>query len=103
MFDIWLAVLKLIEIVLRIYRMISPTNLPADSRRRKTQKKRSPRSQGPSRAKQPPPAIYVKTDPGKWHASYSLAHLRNKGGYLYLSWRDGTKIRTHYLGKAAKV
>ena len=30
------------------------------------------------------------------------ARIRNKGGYLYLQYRDGGKVRSHYLGIAKK-
>jgi hypothetical protein len=107
MFEIWFAVLKLVETMVRIYRMVYPTNQSADSRGRKTRKKSSPAIAKAPRAKPAPPEIYVRTSLRTFtygHArTYALAHLRNKGGYLYLSWRDGGKIRTHYLGKAPKA
>ncbi len=30
------------------------------------------------------------------------AHLRNKGGYVYLCWREGERVRNYYLGKAPR-
>ena len=37
-----------------------------------------------------------------WRRNYRKAHLRNKRGYLYLCWRDGSGVHSHYLGKAPK-
>jgi hypothetical protein len=50
------------------------------------------------------PDIYVKCiDPvHSWRDPYARAHLRNKRGYVYLSWRDGGTVRTFYLGKAPR-
>jgi hypothetical protein len=30
---------------------------------------------------------------------FARAHLRNRGGYLYLVWREGKHVRSFYLGK----
>jgi hypothetical protein len=51
-----------------------------------------------------PPEIFVKCmdrdhtlrDP------YARARLRNRNGYLYLTWRDGQRVRCYYLGKAPR-
>src|SRR5882762_4955874 len=51
-----------------------------------------------------PPEIFVKcVDREKpWRDPYARAHLRNKHGYVYLTWRDGQRVRTFYLGKAPR-
>ncbi len=79
--------------------MISPTNLMAISP--STKRSISPASPigKRSRAKRIPPRIFVQLD-GDWMGHlYARAHLRNKGRYVYLCWRDHGKIRTFYLGK----
>jgi hypothetical protein len=50
-----------------------------------------------------PPAIFVRVE-GKytWSTKYASAHLRNRKGYVYLTWRDGDKVRSFYLGKAPR-
>jgi hypothetical protein len=50
----------------------------------------------------PPPEIFVKTTPGDLFPRYAAAHLRNKAGYVYLTWRDGERVRSFYLGKAPR-
>lgn len=50
-----------------------------------------------------PPQIYVLLEGrASWKASYARAHLRNRKGYVYLSWRDGERVRELYLGKAPR-
>ena len=81
---------------------VSPTTsrIRAGSRRgRKTAPRRSP---GPRREQQTPPEIYVRAGEGQWSGRYHRAHLRNRRGYLELCWRDGERVRSFYLGKAAK-
>ena len=47
--------------------------------------------------------IYILTDQQPYGDRLrARAHLRNKAGYLYLCWREGRRIRSYYLGKAAK-
>lgn len=48
-----------------------------------------------------PPQIFVRTGGSSAHR-FHRAHLRNRKGYVYLSWRDGEKVRTFYLGKAPR-
>lgn len=51
----------------------------------------------------PPPEIYVRVEGrASWKSSYARAHLRNRKGYVYLSWRDGDRVRELYLGKAPR-
>lgn len=40
------------------------------------------------------PRVYMSTH-------YAAAKLRNKGGYVYLQWRDGDKVKSFYVGKRA--
>ena len=51
-----------------------------------------------------PPEIYVRYEDERrpWRDKYKRAHLRNKAGYVYLCWREGSKVRTFYLGKAPR-
>lgn len=61
-------------------------------------KKRKPKGDRESKAK---PEIYVAITQGsRWRRTlYARAHIRVKaGGYQYLQWRDGEKIKTLYLG-----
>jgi hypothetical protein len=37
-----------------------------------------------------------------WRDPYARAHLRNRKGYVYLTWRDGQRVRSFYLGKAPR-
>lgn len=83
--------------------MTSPTNRSIGSRGRKTLKKSSSRPPGKCRTKRAPPLIYVRTSCFESLQAFARAHLRNKRGYLYLTWRDGAKVRTFYLGKAPRV
>jgi len=48
------------------------------------------------------PQIFVATKPGPYGPRYAHAHLRNRRGYVYLTWRDGDRVRTFYLGKASR-
>ena len=45
------------------------------------------------------PRIFVQVFSTYGSARHAQAHLRNKGGYLYLCWRDQGKVRNFYLGK----
>lgn len=50
-----------------------------------------------------PPAIFVRLEGKPWYRStYARAHLRNRKGYVYLSWRDCERVRELYLGKAPR-
>src|SRR5574340_729038 len=51
-----------------------------------------------------PPEIFVKCLDRErpWRDPYARAHLRNRNGYVYLTWRDGEKVRGFYLGKAPR-
>ena len=44
----------------------------------------------------------MRAGEGQWSGRYHRAHLRNRRGYLELCWRDGERVRSFYLGKAAK-
>jgi hypothetical protein len=104
MFKYWIQCVNLLlQILLRVLKL-RPMTSPTKANRPLVRKKLSPaRSQDrslQSRTKQPPPRIFVRTCEIPWQLAYARAHLRNKRGYLYLSWRDGKKIRTYYLGKA---
>jgi hypothetical protein len=49
------------------------------------------------------PDLYVKIKNGSYHRYlWCKASLQTKAGYLYLSWREGRKVKTIYLGKAKK-
>jgi hypothetical protein len=69
-------------------------------------RKRPPRGQRRSRsgrrAKPTEPQIFVATKHGSHGPRFAHAHLRNRGGYVYLTWRDGDRVRTFYLGKAPR-
>lgn len=98
--DVCHLVLEIRNFVIKLRSMTSPTKRLGASRRRATKKLPSYRSIARRRVKPKPPEIFVRSL-GLWGMQdYARAHLRNKDGYLYLSWRDGKKIRTHYLGKA---
>ena|ERR1700732_3534948 len=103
MLEFTFGVLKLIETVIRIIGMVYPTIAAAFSRGRKTRKSRSRAIASPRRTKVRWPRIYVQVATDTVYPRYALAHLRNKKGYLYLSWRDGKKIRTRYLGKTSRA
>ncbi len=81
---------------------VSPTNSRIRARSRRGRKTAPRRSPGPRRAQQTPPEIYVRAGEGQWSGRYHRAHLRNRRGYLELCWRDGERVRSFYLGKAAK-
>lgn len=51
------------------------------------------------RAKPEKPEIFVRTRDERW-PRFAHASIRIKtGGYLYLVWRDGGRIRNFYLGR----
>ncbi len=81
---------------------VSPTNARIRAGSRRGRKTAARRSAGPRREQQTPPEIYVRSGEGQWSGRYHRAHLRNRRGYLELCWRDGERVRTFYLGKAAK-
>jgi len=89
--------------VLKTLSMTSPTNLAAVSGGRKTRKKPPRAIAKDRRTKRLRPRIYVLVGTQSIYPRYALAHLRNKRGYIYLSWRDGKKIRTFYLGKTPRT
>lgn len=41
------------------------------------------------------PVIGVRIGYGKW----AKAHIRKRGSYQYLSWRDGDTVKEFYLGR----
>lgn len=49
------------------------------------------------------PRLFVLVPDGRAYrgSRYVSAHLRNKRGYLELCWRDGKRVKTVHLGKAA--
>jgi len=54
---------------------------------------------GKRRATPEKPEIFVRTKE-EWPSRYAHASIRVKtGGYLYLVWRDGGRIRNFYLGR----
>jgi hypothetical protein len=55
-----------------------------------------------SKAKLAPPEIYVRYKRADGFFRDCLCHLRNKGGYVYLSWREDDRVRSFYLGKAPR-
>ena len=75
--------------------MISPTKQKRVKSKLRADRKRS-------RVKPECPEIFVKISESNYQPITARAHLRNKGGYLYLSWRDRERVRTFYLGKARK-
>jgi hypothetical protein len=60
------------------------------------------RARDGSRVKLPEPRIFIALKRGPAGEQYAQAHLRNKRGYVYLTWRDGDRVRTFYLGKAPR-
>lgn len=49
--------------------------------------------------KMQPTRIELKITVREGNGPPHTAHIRNKGGYMYLSWRNGKRIKTLYLGK----
>lgn len=82
--------------------MSSPTNRKILSRSQKRLRCGETAIAGARRPKAEAPEMYVKTRGSELFPRYHRAHLRNRGGYLYLGWREGARVRTWYLGKAAK-
>ena len=66
--------------------------------RRARPKKDPPRRGG----KLPPLFVAVSGRAPYGGQKYSAARLRDKGGYLYLQYRDGGKVRSIYVGRAKK-
>lgn len=79
-----------------------PTKVPAASRAPASKKNGRLRSPGRSRAKIP--EIFVKEEQasGFRPIGFARAHLRNRNGYVYLTWRDGARVRSFYLGKTSR-
>ena|SRR5579859_893258 len=79
-----------------------PTNAPGRRGSSSAGKKRPLAIAKRSRAI--PPEIFVRVPQASdWHPyAYARAHLRNRKGYVYLTWREGQRIRTFYLGKAPR-
>ena len=50
------------------------------------------------------PDIYVKLqERDAWRPAMAKASIRIKAGeYQYLTWRDGSQVRTFYLGRKRK-
>jgi hypothetical protein len=55
-----------------------------------------------SRTRVAPPEIFVESRADELTPRYARAHLRNRRGYVYLSWREGDRVRSFYLGKAPR-
>lgn len=82
--------------------MVYPTRLRRSGKPAKRKSTRRKSAIEESRVN-PPPEIYVRVVEGaSWRHSYARAHLRNRKGYVYLSWRDGERVRELYLGKAPR-
>jgi hypothetical protein len=66
-------------------------------------KKRSKKAIAESRAI--PPKIFVEiTKKDWWRPKLAKAHIRVKAGeYQYLTWREGDRVRTLYLGRKRKT
>lgn len=62
-------------------------------------KKSAAKKHKPRRAKPGPPQIFVRITEDRAE-QYARASIRVKpGGYCYLLWRDGERVRNLYLGK----
>lgn len=50
------------------------------------------------------PDLFVRLSPEHpWDGPHlAKAHLRNKRGYVYLVWRDGSHVHEFYIGKAKR-
>jgi hypothetical protein len=79
-----------------------PTKRAAAPRAKTVERKPLARSIAGRRAS--PPEIFVKCVDREhpWRDPYARAHLRNRKGYVYLTWRDGQRVRSFYLGKAPR-
>jgi hypothetical protein len=79
-----------------------PTKVSAENRSKPVKKNGRSRSIAARRAT--PPEIFVKCLDREhpWRDPYARAHLRNRNGYVYLTWRDGQRVRSFYLGKAPR-
>ncbi len=82
--------------------MSYPTKRGAGVRRKKPARVDAQLAIAESRARPEAPELYVRDASLPFSRRYCKAHLRNKGGYLYLAWRAGKKIRDFYLGKAPR-
>src|SRR6266403_2122650 len=79
-----------------------PTKHAAVSGSKTPAKKHPQRSIDKRRAS--PLEIFVKCTDREhpWRDPYARAHLRNRNGYVYLTWRDGSRVRSFYFGKAPR-
>src|SRR5258705_12849187 len=79
---------------------------PTKRRRRGVAAKRSEngrlRSHGRRRVSEPPLIFVAVNGADVYGQKYARAHLRNRKGYVYLTWSDGEKVKTFYLGKAPR-
>jgi|SRR6267154_220002 len=48
------------------------------------------------------PLIFVCSKQAACERTFHRAHLRYRDGYLYLSWREGKRVRSYYLGRASR-
>jgi hypothetical protein len=76
-------------------------------RKRRRQKRSSAKRNGGRANKQRkkpsiPPVIFVCSKQEARERRLHRAHLRYRDGYLYLSWREGKRVRTHYFGRASR-
>ena len=79
-----------------------PTKSSAETGARKIKKNGSGRSLAKRRSSIPEIFVRCADRSHPWRNPYARAHLRNKRGYVYLSWRDGGQVRTFYLGRAPR-
>jgi hypothetical protein len=67
---------------------------------RKTNGAGRPKNRSP---KKTPPELYVRYRSEDGTEAFAHVHLQNTGGYLYLVWRQGPKVKRRYLGKAPRA
>ena len=49
------------------------------------------------------PEIFVRIAVSGWRSTaFARASLRNRDGFLHLTWREAGRVRSFYLGKAKK-
>lgn len=82
--------------------MVYPTRRRGSRAGRKRAAKGKVSTIGESRVSASPEIFVRLIGKHSWRHEYARAHLRNRKGYLYLSWRDGRQVREYYLGKAPR-
>jgi hypothetical protein len=100
---------QIVSAVVKTVRMFSPTIQPRGSEMKNRKKNGRARSCRARRAKpRLNPKIFIRleresrTPYFERGSIFVAAHLRNKKGYVYLCWREGTRVRNLYLGKAPR-